>query len=70
MRPVRDTIPVNLICDGRPALVVGYGKVGQRKERFLHACGVSVKVIAPDAVPLKEGTDPSKEGTGPMKRRG
>lgn len=54
MRPVRDTIPVNLICDGRPALVVGYGKVGRRKERFLHASGVSVKVIAPDAVPSKE----------------
>ena len=50
MRPVRDTIPVNLICDGRPALVVGYGKVGQRKERFLHASGVPVKVVAPDAV--------------------
>ena len=73
MRPVRDTIPVNLICDGRPALVVGYGKVGQRKERFLHASGVPVKVIAPDAVPLKVGTDPSgKEGTDPseyIKRR-
>ena len=60
MRPVRDTIPVNLICDGRPALVVGYGKVGQRKERFLHASGVSVKVIAPDVVLPKEGTGPSE----------
>lgn len=49
MRPVRDTIPVNLICDGRPALIVGYGKVGRRKERFLHASGVPVKVVAPDA---------------------
>ena len=60
MRPVRDTIPVNLICDGRFALVVGYGKVGQRKERFLHACGVSVRVVAPDAAPPKEGTGPSQ----------
>ena len=41
MRPIRDTIPVNLVCDGRKALVVGYGKVGRRKEKFLHACGVS-----------------------------
>ena len=49
MRPVRDTLPVNLIVDGRPALVVGYGKVGQRKERFLHACGIDVTVISPDA---------------------
>lgn len=49
MRPVRDTIPVNLICDGRHALIVGYGKVGRRKEKFLHASGVQAKVIAPDA---------------------
>ena len=48
MRPLRDTIPVNLICDGRPALVVGYGAVGRRKERFLLASGASVKVVAPD----------------------
>jgi glutamyl-tRNA reductase len=27
---------------------VGYGKVGQRKHKFLQASGVSVKVIAPD----------------------
>ena len=60
MRPVRDTIPVNLICDGRPALVVGYGKVGRRKEKFLHASGVPVKVVAPDAVRAKEGTVPSE----------
>ena len=57
MRPARDTIPVNLICDGRPALVVGYGKVGQRKRKFLLSCGVSVKVVAPDAEPPKDGSD-------------
>ena len=60
MRPVRDTIPVNLICDGRPALVVGYGTVGRRKEKFLHASGVSVKVVAPDAIRTKEGTGHSE----------
>jgi len=65
MRPVRDTIPVNLICDGRPALIVGYGRVGQRKHKFLLSCGVSVRVIAPDAAPMKEGTDPA----GYLKRR-
>lgn len=65
MRPVRDTIPVNLICDGRPALVVGYGKVGQRKRKFLMACGVSVKVIAPDAIPPDDGAVPA----GHLKRR-
>ena len=48
MRPIRDTIPVNLIADARHALVVGYGKVGQRKERFLKECGVAVTVVSPD----------------------
>lgn len=48
MRPVRDTLPVNLIADGRAALIVGYGKVGQRKERFLRACGIRAVVISPD----------------------
>ena len=59
MRPVRDTLPVNLIADGRSALIVGYGKVGQRKERFLHACGMGVTVISPDvqdAARTSEGT--------------
>lgn len=39
---------MNLIADGRPALIVGYGKVGQRKERFLRANGIRVTVISPD----------------------
>lgn len=39
---------MNLIADGRPALIVGYGKVGQRKERFLRASGIRVMVISPD----------------------
>ena len=51
MRPIRNTRPVNLIADARPALVVGYGKVGQRKVKFLRECGVRVTVVAPDAEP-------------------
>ena len=51
MRPIRNTLPVNLIADARPALVVGYGKVGQRKVKFLRECGVHVTVVAPDAEP-------------------
>ena len=51
MRPIRNTLPVNLIVDARPALVVGYGKVGQRKVKFLRECGVRVTVVAPDAEP-------------------
>ena len=57
MRPVRDTLPVNLIADGRPALVVGYGKVGQRKERFLRACGIGVTVISPDVTDADGGPE-------------
>ena len=45
---------MNLIADGRPALIVGYGKVGQRKERFLRASGIPVTVISPD---VKDRTD-------------
>lgn len=56
MRPVRDTLPVNLIADGRSALIVGYGKVGQRKERFLRACGIGATVISPDVADAA-GTD-------------
>ena len=56
MRPIRNTLPVNLIADARPALVVGYGKVGQRKVKFLRECGVRVTVVAPDAEPDDGGT--------------
>lgn len=48
MRPVRNTVPVNIIADGRPALVVGFGSVGKRKVKFLEDCGVKAEVIAPE----------------------
>lgn len=65
MRPTRETIPVNLIADGRTALVVGYGKVGQRKERFLRECGVAVTVVSPDV----KGSAGSGGGTEFVGRR-
>ena len=34
-RPQRNTIPLNLIIDGRKALVVGGGRVGLRKTKGL-----------------------------------
>ena len=46
---------MNLIADGRPALIVGYGKVGQRKERFLRASGIRVTVISPDVTDRTDG---------------
>ena len=48
-RPVRDTIPVNLIIGGSSVLVVGGGKVGERKARGLLDCGASVELVCPVA---------------------
>ena len=48
-RPVRDTIPVNIIIGGSSVLVVGGGKVGARKTRGLLECGASVELVCPDA---------------------
>ncbi len=53
MRPSIHTVPVNLVADGRPALVVGYGKVGRRKAGFLADCGVGVVVVSPDCESLE-----------------
>ena len=49
-RPVRDTIPMNLIVGGAPVLVVGGGKVGERKVNGLVECGASVEIVCPEAV--------------------
>ncbi len=54
MRPSVHTVPVNLVAGPRPALVVGYGKVGRRKTAFLRDCGVDVVVVSPDAGGLEE----------------
>lgn len=48
MRPSRHTVPINLIANGRPALVVGYGKVGRRKVGLLVDCGIDVVVVDPN----------------------
>lgn len=48
MRPSRHTVPISLVAGELPALVVGYGKVGQRKVGFLRDCGVCVSVVSPD----------------------
>ncbi len=49
-RPVRNTIPINLIVDDRPSLVVGGGRVGLRKVRGLLEAGAAVRLICPQAV--------------------
>lgn len=49
-RPVRKTLPLNLIVDGRAALVVGGGQVGRRKTRGLLDAGAQVELVCPDAV--------------------
>ena len=48
-RPVRDTIPLNLIVGGAPVLVVGGGKVGARKVAGLLECGAEVGLVCPAA---------------------
>lgn len=48
-RPVRDTIPLNLIVGASSALVVGGGRVGERKVNGLLECGASVELVCPDA---------------------
>ena len=66
-RPVRSTLPVNLITDGRVALVVGGGRVGLRKAKSLLAANLSVVLISPTALPdfFQLGTAPKIPGTSP-----
>ena len=49
-RPRRQTVPLNMILDGRPILVVGGGQVGRRKVMSLLDAGASVELVCPDAV--------------------
>ncbi len=49
-RPVRHTLPLNLILDDRRALVVGGGRVGLRKTRALLEAGAQVELVCPEAV--------------------
>ena len=43
-------MPINLILDGRPALVVGGGQVGRRKVMSLLDAGAGVELVCPEAV--------------------
>lgn len=49
-RPVRRTVPLNLIIDDRKVLVVGGGQVGRRKTRTLLEAGAQVELVCPEAV--------------------
>lgn len=48
---VAATFPANLLLAGKPAVVVGGGRVGLRKTRSLLEAGAAVKVICPEALP-------------------
>ena len=50
MRPKRETFPVNAMIEGRKVLVVGGGRVGQRKVELLLDAGASVILICPECV--------------------
>lgn len=49
-RPKRETFPINAMLEGRKVLVVGGGRVGQRKVELLLDAGVSVTLICPECV--------------------
>jgi glutamyl-tRNA reductase len=46
-----NTFPVNLLLDGRWALVVGGGKVARRKVELLMESGARIRVVAPEIHP-------------------
>ncbi|MDA3926197.1 MAG: hypothetical protein PF904_15995 [Kiritimatiellae bacterium] len=49
-RPERKTFPINAMLEGRKVLVVGGGRVGQRKVELLLDAGASVTLVCPDCV--------------------
>ncbi len=50
-RPVRKTFPVNTMVEGKRVLVVGGGRVGERKIDLLLAADAHVVLVCPDCVP-------------------
>ena len=50
-RPVRKTFPVNTMIEGKRVLVVGGGRVGERKIDLLQDAGAHVVLVCPDCVP-------------------
>ena len=50
-RPEKKTFPVNFLLEGRRVLVVGGGRVGQRKLELLLDSGAQIVLVAPDCVP-------------------
>ncbi len=47
----RRTFPVNLLLEGRPALVVGGGRVALHKAEILLAAGALVTLVSPEVIP-------------------
>ncbi len=48
---IRADLAVNLLIEGRPAVVIGGGKIGFRKTRLLLDAGAIVTVVAPELNP-------------------
>lgn len=49
-RPVKKTFPINAMIEGRGVLVVGGGRVGQRKVELLLDAGAAVTLVCPQCV--------------------
>jgi len=50
MRPIRETFPVNMLLQGRQVLVVGGGRVGQRKVELLLEADTRIRLVCPECV--------------------
>lgn len=52
---IRKILPVNLMLEGRPCLVVGSGQIAARKVGHLLEAGASITVVGPDACEAIQG---------------
>lgn len=58
--PLIATIPIGLVADRLPCLLVGGGIVALRKAEWLLGCGARVEVVAPAFVPEFAGLDAAR----------
>ncbi len=54
------TIPIGLVADRRPCLLVGGGIVALRKAEWLLGCGARIEVVAPVFVPEFDSLDAAR----------
>lgn len=55
-----DTYPIALKLEGQPCLVIGAGKIAERKIASLLECGAKVRVVSPEVTPQVARWDQSE----------